>query len=114
MINLRTVPAATDAAVLRLEGALDAIAAANLRDRFLGLAAAGQDVVLDMTEVTTLDGAGIGAIAFLFRRLAAAGATVRIRGVAGQARLQLLDLGLAPVFGVPTRRRRRPAPRVAA
>jgi anti-anti-sigma factor len=95
--------------LIRLDGALDGEGATGLRDRFTALAAAGRSVVLDMTNVSSIDGAGIGAIAFLFRRLASVGAGVRVVGAAGQTRLHLLDLGLAPVFGVPVRRRRRPA-----
>lgn len=104
-----SIPTNSPATPLVLSGALDGEAAAALRDHFTTLAAAGYDVVLDMTGVSSIDGAGIGALAFLFRRLAAAGASLRIRGISGQARLHLLDLGLAPVFAVPTRRRRRPA-----
>lgn len=111
-MTTHTKPGAT---LLALTGALDGECALAQRERFTALAVAGRDVVLDMTDVSSIDGAGIGALAYLFRRLTAEGANLRIRGVSGKARLHLLKLGLAPVFSVPVRRRRRaPTARLVA
>lgn len=86
---------------LRLAGALDAEGARALRPGFEALGdAARQDVLLDLTEVTHLDGAGIGAVAYLAKRLAARGRRLRLEGAAGQPLALLRQLGLDRVFGL--------------
>lgn len=66
-------------------------------------------VVLDLRGVTFMDGAGLGALAFLAKRL---GERVQIEGAAGQPLALLRHLGLDRVFGLPAPRRA-PAPALA-
>jgi anti-anti-sigma factor len=92
---------------LQLAGALDAAGASALRPGFEAIgAAARQDVVLDFSRVSYLDGAGIGAVAYLFKRLAAKGRNLRLQGVIGQPLAALHQFGLARVFGLDARRSR--------
>lgn len=80
---------------LHLAGMLDASGAAALREDLEAVVARGDDaIVLDLSVVTFLDGAGLGAIAFLHRRLALRGRRLRLAGAAGQPRAMLRDLGL--------------------
>ena len=44
------------------------------------------DLCLDLTQVTFIDSAAIGTIAFLFKRLATQGRELQLVGVAGQPR----------------------------
>jgi anti-anti-sigma factor len=86
---------------LRLAGALDAAGATALRPSFERLGEeARQDVVLDLAEVTHLDGAGIGAVAYLFRRLAAQGRRLCLEGARGQPLALLREVGLARTLGL--------------
>ena len=82
--------------VLHLHGMLDGDGVATLRPH---LAAAVNrptaDVTADFSGVTHIDGAGIGALAFLYRRLAASGHKLGVSGAHGQPRDCLQDLGLA-------------------
>ena len=98
-VNPAFAGAGTAASPLRLHGALDGEAVRALRDPFVALAAAAaHDVILDMTDVGYLDGAGVGAIAFLFRQLAARRLGLRIVAASGQPLLTLQDLGLAKLL----------------
>jgi anti-anti-sigma factor len=86
---------------LRLAGALDADGASTLRPGFEALVeTARQDVVLDLSHVGYLDGAGIGAVAYLFKRLTAQGRRLTLRGAQGQPLATLRELGLGRVFGL--------------
>jgi len=92
---------------LHLAGALDADGAAALRPGFESLGQeARQDVVLDLSDVSYLDGAGVGAVAYLFKRLAAKGRRLRLQGVEGQPLSTLRALGLHRVFGLDARQPR--------
>ena len=64
-----------------------------------------QRVVLDLSQVEALDGSGIGAIAFLRKRLAAAGQSLELAGAHGQPLSLLRQLGLARCFGLSEERR---------
>jgi anti-anti-sigma factor len=89
---------------LHLAGALDAEGASALRPGFESLGQeARQDVVLDLTDVGYLDGSGIGAMAYLFKRLAANGRRLRLQGARGQPLATLRALGLGRVFGLDAR-----------
>lgn len=102
----RACGAGGGAAPVRLAGALDAEGVRGLREMFVTLAASGaRDVVLDFSDVLFLDGAGMGLLALLFRRLSAQGGTLRVIGAADQPLSTLHDLGLAHVLGIPARRR---------
>lgn len=89
----------TAAGPLKLHGRFDADCVRQLREPFVVLAeTAAHDVVLDFADVGFLDGAGIGAIAFLHRRLAARRLAVRIAGASGQPLQMLLDLRLTKLL----------------
>ncbi|WP_165982870.1 STAS domain-containing protein [Dankookia rubra] len=64
------------------------------------------DVVLDMAAVGFMDGCGLGAVAFLFRRLAAQGRALRVTGATAQPLAMFRKLGLAQVLGLPAPARR--------
>jgi anti-anti-sigma factor len=101
---ITSTTAERDTLCLHLAGALDAKGAAALRPGFERLAQdASQDVLLDLSDVNYLDGAGIGAVAFLFKRLAAKGRRVRLQGATGQPLDMLRALGLGRVFGLEAR-----------
>jgi len=93
---------------LTISGALDAEGALALRPVLeeMVLNATG-NVVLDVAEVHFMDGCGVGAIGFLFKRLAAQGRTVQLRGAAGQPLAMVRRLRLAELLGVPAPARRR-------
>jgi len=101
--------AATATLHLTLYRALDGDAAPGLRQRLLVAAQqTSRRVTLDMSEVTFIDGAGIGALAFLYRRLAEAGRELVVTGASGQPLNYLRGLGLARVLGIaPSSRARR-------
>ena len=81
--------------VFAVQGDFDAIAVQELRPKLNELAdhAAG-DLVLDLTGVTFMDSSGIGAIAFLYKRLAARNRGISIRGLSGQPREVFAHLGM--------------------
>ena len=109
----------TDSGVLavrvRVTGRLDGDGARAIRPTLENLAAdPHRDVVLDFTEVTFLDGAGIGAVAFLFKRLMAHGCRLAVVGRSAQPRALIGELGLGRSLDFSdglgqARRRRRPA-----
>lgn len=65
---------------------------------------AARRVVLDLSRVDRMDGSGIGAIAFLAKRLRAAGLALDVEGARGQPLALLRELGLAALFGLEPRR----------
>ncbi len=86
---------------LAISGALDAEGALALRPLLEALAAdANRDLALDISEVTYMDGSGIGALAFTFKRLAAQGYTLKVEGAAGQPLVLLRKLGLDRALGI--------------
>jgi len=88
---------------LNLSGAFDAAGATAWRPAIEGLAACkARRVVLDFTDVDTIDGSGVGAISFLFKRLIASGRKLVVTGVAGQPLAILTELGLARILGLDT------------
>ena len=102
---MTSLAANTDEIVLQLYGRLEADAAAALRNSFEQLIASPvRRVVLDLSSVVTMDGSGLGAIAFLFKRLTARGGTVSVAGATGQPLAMLDDLGLRRVLGLPRRK----------
>lgn len=99
----RTAP---DTLQLTPGAALDAEGAAALRPTLEALARAEvRRVVLDLSRVERLDGSGIGAIAFLRKRLLAAGQALEVVGAHGQPLALLRSLGLASLFGLEAARR---------
>ena len=94
-------PTAPDEVRVQLQGAFDAASAASSRAMFERLANAPvRRVVLDLSGLGTIDGCGIGAIAFLFKRLMARGMTLVASGASGQPLAMLRELGLASVLGL--------------
>jgi anti-anti-sigma regulatory factor len=81
---------------LRPGAQLDSPGTGAARHAFERCAAdADRDVVLDLGGVAVLDGAGVGAIAFLHKRLAARGLRLTVDGISGQPLALLQDLGIA-------------------
>ena len=93
---------------LHLRGSLDGDASSAMRDSLASLVEIdAREVVLDLSHVTFIDGSGIGAIAFLFKRLAARGRWLSLAGAAGQPLAMLRHLGLATTLGIDKGRPRR-------
>jgi anti-anti-sigma factor len=84
-----------------LSGAFDAACVAVQRLAIEALAATtARRVVLDLSGVSSLDGSGVGAISFLFKRLVARGRKLVVTGVAGQPLTMLTELGLLRALGL--------------
>lgn len=93
---------------LHLRGGLDSEASRSMRDSLVALAAVeARDIVIDLSHVTFIDGSGLGAISFLFKRLAARGRRLSVAGVSGQPLAMLRHLGLAKTLGIQETRARR-------
>lgn len=93
---------------LHLRGGLDSEASRSMRDSLVALAAVeAKDVVIDLSHVTFLDGSGVGALSFLFKRLASRGRRLALAGVSGQPLAMLRHLGLAKTLGIQERGVRR-------
>ena len=100
------------ALTLSLAGRLDAEAAEMLRPAVERLVAdAHPAVVVDFQQVGFMDGAGLGAIAYLAKRL---GRRMALTGVSGQPLALLHHLGLDGVFGLPAAAKPRRANRAPA
>jgi len=102
--------ATKEEARLQVCGALNADSAGQWRAAFESLAFANaRRVVLDLAGVSSLDSSGLGAIAYLFKRLLARGRRLVVTSVSGQPLALLTELGLAGLLGLPAQPRR-PAP----
>jgi anti-anti-sigma factor len=87
---------------LQLKGVLDAAAWDGLREGLERIAAAPSgDVVLDLSNVSFIDGPAVGAIAFLFKRLSSKSRTLSVIGVTGQPLALLRDHGLTRILRLP-------------
>lgn len=73
----------------------------DLADRISGSETGSSVVTIDMSSITLLDGAGIGAVAYLYRRITASGRRVEVNGARGQPLAYMNELGLAPVLNLP-------------
>ncbi len=62
------------------------------------LACAGEDVLLDLSNVSFIDSTGIGALVALHKKLAARGHRLRISGLRGQPLQLFINLKLVPLF----------------
>ncbi len=76
--------------VFKAPARLEADEIKKIRPEFDRLAASGLDVVLDFARTEAIDGSGVGAIVFTFKRLSASGRRLTIRNISGQP-LQLLN-----------------------
>lgn len=93
---------------LHLRGGLDSEASRAIRDSLTDLAVVeAREVVIDLSNVTFIDGSGLGAISFLFKRLAARGRRLTLTGASGQPLAMLRHLGLGATLGLKEERRRR-------
>lgn len=87
---------------IRVLSAMDSETIPALRDQLAAaVAGAVRDIVVDLGAVAYLDGSGVGALAFLHRRAASAGARLRVEAVSGQPLAYLRDLGIARQLGIP-------------
>ncbi len=88
---------------LQLTGAFNADNVAAWRTAFETVAASNaKRVVLDMSAVSAMDGSGLGAISFLFKRLMSRGRKLVVSSVAGQPLKMLTELGLASLLSIET------------
>jgi anti-anti-sigma regulatory factor len=78
----------------RAPARLDAESVKSLRSDFEQLANATDDVVVDMARTDAIDGSGVGAMVFAFKRLSAKGKRLSVRNVSGQPLDLLNDAGL--------------------
>lgn len=87
--------------LLHLRGALDAAGSNELRESLAGLAVIdAREVVIDFSAVAFMDGSGVGAISYLFKRLNARGRRLTLCGVSGQPLAVFRSLGLARPLGI--------------
>jgi anti-anti-sigma factor len=94
---------------LTLRGGLDGEDSRAMWDGLLALAHVdAREVVVDLSQVSFIDGPGLGAISFLFKRLSARRRRLRVIGACGQPLAMLRHLGLAPMLGVADDEVRRP------
>ena len=77
---------------------LDATYVTRLRPQIDRLAEAGEDVVLDLSQVDFIDSSGLGALVFLHKRLIAKGHKLKVMGLKGQPLQLFTNLHLVPVF----------------
>lgn len=85
----------------RIFMAFDDMGKTGIKDRqqiFEDLASANENVAIDMSRVQQLDGAGIGAVAYVQRRLKAKGREVRVINPSEPATQMLRDFGLADLL----------------
>ena len=98
-----------DRVVLTLTGILDGDGVSLIRDGFEAIATScHRDVVIDLSNLTFMDGSGIAAIGYLFKRLVAAGRRIDLIGANGQPARLLNEMGLAGLFGIVNKASRRP------
>lgn len=76
--------------VFKAPARLDAEEIKKIRPEFDRLVASGRDVVVDFSRTESIDGSGVGAIVFTFKRLSANGKRLTIRNISGQP-LELLN-----------------------
>ncbi len=88
---------------LQVTGAMNAASIEDWRAAFETAAASNaRRVVLDLAGVQAIDGSGIGAISYLFKRLMSRGRKLVVSSVAGQPLKLLTELGLDSILGVET------------
>ena len=89
---------------LHVRGELNADTVASWRATFETVAqSTARRVVLDLAGVSAIDGSGLGAIAYLFKRLLARGRKLVVTSVAGQPLALLREMGLTELLGLDQR-----------
>lgn|SRR5690348_2088342 len=74
-----------DETLLKIEGALDALSAPDLRPTLDALVnEKRKKVVVDLSALRLIDSSGIGVIVSLFKRIGAQGGVVRVTGLRDQ------------------------------
>lgn len=74
-----------DETLLKIEGALDALSAPDLRPTLDALVSEKRKkVVVDLSALRLIDSSGIGVIVSLFKRIGAQGGVVRVTGLRDQ------------------------------
>jgi len=89
-----------DSTILRLQGVLDAVSAANVRPMLDALLAEERNnVVLELSELRLIDSTGVGTIVALYKQMRRRGGQVTVVGLRDQPlavfRLLQLDRALA-------------------
>ena len=73
--------------VLKFHGSLDALTVPEVRPSVDALVEKHPArIVVDLANVTTIDSSGVALVVSLFKRMRAAGGTIRVAGVQGQPR----------------------------
>ena len=80
--------------VFKAPARFDAMEVHKLRQDIDRLAATQGDVVIDLARTEWLDGSGVGAMVYTFKRVVAAGNRLTVRNVSGQPLNLLNDSGL--------------------
>jgi len=80
--------------VFKAPSRLDGPEVQAMRAQFERLATARDDVVIDLARTEVVDGSGVGAMVFAFKRLSADGKSLTIRNVSGQPLNLLNESGL--------------------
>lgn len=81
-----------------VDGDLDADGVKANLSVFSELAHRKEDVTIDMSSVERIDGSGVGALVFLYKRLRAAGHQIRLTKVRSQPLSVLNKLGVSVLF----------------
>jgi len=81
-----------------VDGDFDAEYVDHYRAQIDSLAAAQEDVVLNLSRVSFVDSCGIGALVSLHRRLVANGHRLKVLGLRGQPLQLFINLQLIPLF----------------
>src|SRR2546423_6961144 len=73
-----------DETVLSIEGAFDALSAPKVRGALDAVVAEQRpEVAVDLSQLTSIDSSGIGAVVSLYKRVRAQGGRVHVRGLRG-------------------------------
>jgi anti-anti-sigma factor len=78
---------------------MDAASIKICRGEFDRLASANEDVTVDMRAVQHIDGAGIGALVYLLKRVRETGHELAVINLKGQPLRLFNDLGMAKALG---------------
>ena len=78
---------------------LEAVEVKRLRPELDRLAALAGDVIIDLARTEAIDGSGVGAIVYVYKRLSERGHRVTVRNVSGQPSALLGAAGLLRTLG---------------